>query len=91
MFPGGTLLLDSKQHTVTSLQLPTSQAAGVSESTVDNSLHADKLNVELKQPDSGSPETDATSHKDARLDPAAAVVPEIVGNNPHTVEAICRE
>jgi hypothetical protein len=43
--PGGTLLLDSEQHTVTSSQLPTSQAAGVSESNVDNSLHADQLNV----------------------------------------------
>jgi hypothetical protein len=83
--------LDSEKHTVTSSQLPTSQAAGVSESKVDNSLHVDQLNVELRLPDSGSPKMDATAHKDARLDPAAAVVPEIVGNNPHIAEAVCQE
>jgi hypothetical protein len=87
--PGSTLLLDSNQHTLTSSQLPTSQSDGVSKSNVDNSLHAGQLNVELKLPDSGSPETNATTHKDARLDQAAAVVPEILGNNPHTAEAVC--
>jgi hypothetical protein len=45
----------------------------------------------LRFSDSGSPETDAATHKNARLDPAAAVVPDIVGNNPHTAEAVCRE
>jgi hypothetical protein len=53
----------------------------VSESDVDNSLHADQFNVELRLPDSGSSETDVATDKDASLDPAAAVVPKIVGNN----------
>jgi hypothetical protein len=83
--------MDSEQYTVTLSQLPVSQTAGVSESNIDNSLHADQLHVELRLPDSGLPETNATTHKDAHLDPAAAVVPEIVGNNPHTAEAVCRE
>jgi hypothetical protein len=88
---GNTLLLDSEKNTVTSLQLPTNQAFVVSKNDVDNPLHAYQLNVELKLPDSGSRKTDATTHKDARLDPAATVVPGIVNDNPHTDEAACQE
>jgi hypothetical protein len=41
----------------------------MSKSDVDNPLHADQPNVELKLPNSGPTETDASTHKDARLDP----------------------
>jgi hypothetical protein len=84
--------MDSKQYTITSSPLPTNQAAVVSKSDVNNPLHTDQPNVELKLPDSGSTKTDATTHKDVRLDPAATVVPGIDGDsNPHTDEAVCRE
>jgi hypothetical protein len=83
---GGTLLLNSEQHTVTSSQLPTSQAAMVSKSDVDNLLRADQLNVELKLPDSKPPKTDATTHKDDRLDLTATVVSKFFGDNPHLIK-----
>jgi hypothetical protein len=90
--PGGTLLLDSEQHTVASSQLPTNQAIVVTKSDVDNPLHADQPNVELKLSDSGSPnKTDAITHKNARLDLAATMVPGIIGDKPHTAIAVCRE
>jgi hypothetical protein len=46
--PGNTLLLDSEQHTFSSLQLPNQQATVVLKSNADNPLRFDQLNVELK-------------------------------------------